>query len=66
MTRSQRAVSPHVGPFSGLNNTRLVTILFYGGHYPEALAQARKVFERDPNFVGVRQRTSSVPQPYSS
>jgi TolB-like protein/tetratricopeptide (TPR) repeat protein len=47
-------------PFSGLNNTRLVTILFYAGHYPEALAQARKVFERDPNFVGLRQELARV------
>ena len=54
----RRAVE--LDPFSGLNNTRLVTILFYGGHYPEALAQARKVFERDPNFVGVRQELARV------
>lgn len=54
----RRAVE--LDPFSGLNNTRLVTILFYAGHYPEALAQARKVFERDPNFVGVRQELARV------
>ncbi|HMG96187.1 MAG TPA: protein kinase, partial [Gemmatimonadaceae bacterium] len=54
----RRAVE--LDPFSGLNNTRLVTILFYTGHYPEALAQARKVFERDPNFVGVRQELARV------
>jgi serine/threonine-protein kinase len=47
-------------PFSGLNYTRLVSILFYTGHYPEALAQARKVFERDPNFVGLRQELARV------
>jgi serine/threonine-protein kinase len=54
----RRAVE--LDPFSGLNNTRLVTILFYTGHYTEALAQARKVFERDPNFVGVRQELARV------
>jgi serine/threonine protein kinase/tetratricopeptide (TPR) repeat protein len=54
----RRAVD--LDPFSGLNNTRLVTILFYTGHYPEALAQARKVFERDPNFVGLRQELARV------
>jgi len=54
----RRAVE--LDPFSGLNNTRLVTILFYTGHYPEALAQARKVFERDPNFVGLRQELARV------
>ena len=54
----RRAVE--LDPFSGLNNTRLVTILFYTGHYPEALAQAHKVFERDPNFVGVRQELARV------
>jgi serine/threonine protein kinase/tetratricopeptide (TPR) repeat protein len=54
----RRAVD--LDPFSGLNNTRLVTILFYTGHYPEALTQARKVFERDPNFVGVRQELARV------
>jgi serine/threonine protein kinase/tetratricopeptide (TPR) repeat protein len=54
----RRAVE--LDPFSGLNNTRLVTILFYTGHYPEALAQARKVFERDSNFVGLRQELARV------
>ena len=54
----RRAVE--LDPFSGLNNTRLITILFYGGHYPEALAQARKVFERDSTFVGVRQELARV------
>jgi tetratricopeptide (TPR) repeat protein len=54
----RRAVD--LDPFSGLNNTRLVTILFYTGHYPDALAQARKVFERDSNFVGLRQELARV------
>ena len=54
----RRAVD--LDPFSGLNNTRLVTILFYTGHYPEALAQARKVFERDSSFVGLRQELARV------
>jgi len=54
----RRAVD--LDPFSGLNNTRLVTILFYTGHYPEALAQARKVFERDSTFVGLRQELARV------
>jgi serine/threonine-protein kinase len=42
-------------PYSALNNTRLVSILFYSGRYSEALAQARKIFERDSSFGGVRQ-----------
>jgi serine/threonine-protein kinase len=54
----RRAVD--LDPFSGLNNTRLITILFYTHHFPEALAQARKVYERDPNFVGVRQELARV------
>ena len=58
VTELRRAVD--LDPFSGLNNTRFVTILFYTGHYPEALAQARKVFERDSNFVGVRQELARV------
>ena len=43
-----------------MNNTRLASILFYTGHYPEALAQARKEFERDPNFVGLRQELARI------
>ena len=46
--------------FSALNNTRLVSFLFLGGHYPEALVQARKTFERDSNFVGLRQELTRV------
>ena len=42
-------------PYSALDNTRLVSVLFYSGRYSEALAQARKVFERDSSFGGVRQ-----------
>jgi TolB-like protein/Tfp pilus assembly protein PilF len=41
--------------FSALNNTRLVSFLVLGGHYSEALVQAQKTFERDPNFAGLRQ-----------
>ena len=48
----RRAVE--LDPFSPLNNTRLISFLFYGGRYAEALAQARKVFERDSSFIGLR------------
>jgi serine/threonine-protein kinase len=54
----RRAVD--LDPFSGLNNTRLVTILFYTHHFSEALTQARNVYERDPNFVGLRQEMARV------
>ncbi len=54
----RRAVE--LDPFSGLNNTRLATILFYTGHYPEALAQARKVYERDSSFVGLHQELARI------
>jgi TolB-like protein/Flp pilus assembly protein TadD len=47
-------------PFSPLNNTRLISFLFFAGHYAEALTQARKVLERDPNYGGVRQELARV------
>jgi eukaryotic-like serine/threonine-protein kinase len=46
--------------FSPLNNTRLVSFLVLGGHYDEALLQARKTFERDPNFAGLGQELARV------
>jgi TolB-like protein/Tfp pilus assembly protein PilF len=46
--------------FSALNNTRLISFLFLGGRYDEALVQARKTFERDPNFAGVGQELARV------
>ena len=58
INEGRRAVD--LDPFSALNNTRLISFLFYGGHYNEALAQALKVFERDPNFSGVRQELARV------
>ena len=45
---SRRAVQ--LDPFSSLSNTRLITILFYGGRYTEALDQARKTSELDASF----------------
>jgi serine/threonine-protein kinase len=47
-------------PYSALNNTRLISFLVLGGRYEEALAQARKTFERDPNFAGLRQELARV------
>jgi eukaryotic-like serine/threonine-protein kinase len=47
-------------PFSALNNTRLISFLVLGGRYNEALVQARKTFERDPNFAGVGQELARV------
>jgi len=58
ISEGRRAVD--LDPFSALNNTRLISFLFYGGRYGEALAQARKVMERDPNFAGVRQELARV------
>jgi Flp pilus assembly protein TadD len=46
--------------FSALNNTRLVSFLFLGGDNDEALVQARKTFERDPNFAGLGQELARV------
>lgn len=54
----RRAVE--LDPFSALNNTRLVTVLFYTGHYSEGLVHARQVFERDSNFVGLRQELARL------
>jgi tetratricopeptide (TPR) repeat protein len=58
ISEGRRAVD--LDPFSALNNTRLISFLFYGGRYVEALEQARKVFERDPNFGGLRQELARV------
>jgi tetratricopeptide (TPR) repeat protein len=58
ISEGRRAVD--LDPFSPLNNTRLISFLFYGGRYDEALEQARKTFERDSNFVGVRQELVRV------
>jgi tetratricopeptide (TPR) repeat protein len=48
----RRAVE--LDPFSSINNTRLVTFLFYGRRYSEALDQARTIIERDSTFIGAR------------
>jgi TolB-like protein/Tfp pilus assembly protein PilF len=58
IAEGRRAVD--LDPFSALNNTRLVSFLFLGGHYAEALEQARKTLERDPNFSGLRQELARV------
>lgn len=41
-------------PFSNLNNTRLVSILSYGGRYREALDQALRTFELDSTYLPMR------------
>src|SRR5205085_9012382 len=46
--------------FSPLKNTRLISFLFFAGHYAEALTQARKVLERDPSYPGLRQELARV------
>jgi serine/threonine-protein kinase len=58
ISEGRRAVD--LDPFSALNNTRLVSFLFYGGRYAEALAQGRKTFERDPTFAALRQELARV------
>jgi serine/threonine protein kinase/Tfp pilus assembly protein PilF len=58
ISEGRRAVD--LDPFSALNNTRLISFFFYGGRYVEALEQARKALERDPNFSGLRQELARV------
>ena len=58
IAEGRRAVD--LDPFSALNNTRLVTFLYLGGQYAEALEQGRKTFERDSNYAGLRQGLAEV------
>ncbi|HEX9128892.1 MAG TPA: protein kinase [Gemmatimonadaceae bacterium] len=58
IAEGRRAVD--LDPFSALNNTRLISFLVLGGRYDEALVQARKTFERDPNFAGLGQELARV------
>ncbi|MGZ3333181.1 MAG: protein kinase domain-containing protein [Gemmatimonadaceae bacterium] len=55
---SSRAVE--LDPFSSLDNVRLVSFLFYGRRYTEALDQARRQFERDPDFPGMKSELARV------
>ena len=55
---SRRAVE--LDPFSSLDNVRLVSFLFYGRRYTEALDQARQTFERDPDFPGMKSEFARV------
>jgi TolB-like protein/Tfp pilus assembly protein PilF len=48
----RRAVE--LDPFSSLDNVRLASVLFYSRQYAEALAQAKRTYERDPNYPGVK------------
>jgi serine/threonine-protein kinase len=47
-------------PFSLVNNTRLVSMLFYGRRFDAALVQGLKTVEMDPSFVGVRAELARV------
>ena len=47
-------------PFSSVVNTRLITLLFYGGRYNEALDQANHAFELDSNFFQIRTERARV------
>jgi serine/threonine-protein kinase len=58
IAEGRRAID--LDPFSALNQTRLVSFLFYAGRYGEALAQALKVLDRDPNYGGLRQELARV------
>jgi TolB-like protein/Tfp pilus assembly protein PilF len=58
IAEGRRAVE--LDPFSELNNTRLISFLVLGGRYDDALVQARKTFEREPNFAGVGQELARV------
>jgi serine/threonine-protein kinase len=55
---SRRAVE--LDPFSSLDNLRLVSFLFYGHRYTEALDQARRTSERDPTFPGMKSELARV------
>jgi serine/threonine-protein kinase len=54
----RRAVE--LDPFWTIGNTRLVTMLFYAGRYPEALAQAQRTFEMDSLFFQTRVERARV------
>ena len=54
----RRAVE--LDPFWAIGNTRLVTMLFYAGRYPEALAQAQRTFEMDSLFFQTRAERARV------
>ena len=47
----RRAVE--LDPSSGLNYLRVVSFLFYDRRYEEALGQAQRIFQNDPNFPGL-------------
>jgi eukaryotic-like serine/threonine-protein kinase len=53
ISEGRRAVD--LDPFSALNNVRLISFLFFGGQYQEAIDQGRTMFERDSSFPSVRQ-----------
>ena len=53
ISEARRAVE--LDPFSALNYARLISFLFYGGRYQQAIDQGRKTFERDSTFPTVRQ-----------
>ena len=46
--------------FSAVNNARLVTALFLGHRYDEALAQALKAVEMNPDFIGAKAELGRV------
>jgi serine/threonine protein kinase/TolB-like protein/tetratricopeptide (TPR) repeat protein len=48
----RRAVE--LDPFSSLDNVRLASVLFYDRQYAEALDQAKRTSERDPNYPGIK------------
>jgi TolB-like protein len=53
IAEGRRAID--LDPFSTLNYARLISFLFYGGRYQEAIDQGRTTFERDSTFPSVRQ-----------
>src|SRR5206468_2267782 len=58
VAEGRRAVE--LDPFSSLNNLRLVSFLFYARRYAEALDQAQRVHERDPNYPGLASELARV------
>jgi adenylate cyclase len=52
ITESQRAID--IEPYSPLNNARLISFLYLGRHYQEAIDRGRTIFERDSSFPSVR------------
>jgi serine/threonine protein kinase len=57
---SEARLAVELDPFSSINNLRMVSFLFNERRYEEALDWGRRIFERDPNFPGVKPELARV------